>query len=398
MPATSPTTLLVHARRYDTGEPIRISIRGERIAAVDPAWPAGNADDWPIVAPGLFDLQINGYGGHWFSKPDCTPEQVAAAILPYLATGVTRLCPTLVTNSYEALHSGFTAIRTACEQDPWIDRMVPACHLEGPYLSGDDGPRGAHPKQHIRPADWDEFVRLQEASGGRIRLVTIAPEVAGAVPFIRKAVENRVTIAIGHTGANADQIRAAVDAGATLSTHLGNGSHPMLRRHPNYIWDQLAEPRLVASIISDGHHLPASVVRSIIRAKGTRGVVITCDAAGWAGLPPGLYENDLAKVEILPTGKIVVAGQDAILAGSSASTDTCVLLAREYAGISLGEAIDMACANTSRVLGCEEVALKRGSRADLVLFSDPAGCQKLPVLATLCCGSVRFGELPAVAA
>lgn len=392
------TTLQIHARRYDTGEPVRISIAGQRIASVEPAWPAGKASDWPFVAPGLFDLQVNGYGGHWFSDVNCTPDQVAQAIRPYLAAGVTRLCPTLVTNSFEALRTGFAAVRTACEQDPWIDRMVPGCHLEGPYLSGDDGPRGAHPRQHIRPADWNEFLRLQEVAGGRIKLVTIAPEVTGAVPFIRQAVAHGVTIAIGHTGANADQIRAAVDAGATLSTHLGNGSHPILRRHPNYIWDQLAEPRLVASIISDGHHLPASVVRSIIRAKGTRGVVITCDAAGWAGCAPGMYQNDLAKVEILPSGKIVVAGQDAILAGSSATTDTCVLLAREYAGVSLGEAFDMASANTSRVLGCEEVGLKRGSRADLVVFSDPNGCQKLPVLATLCCGEVRYGNLPRVAA
>jgi N-acetylglucosamine-6-phosphate deacetylase len=338
------------ARRYDTGEAVRITIDGTKIAAVEPACPDGPIADWPFVAPGLFDLQINGHGGIWFSDRALTPERVVAAIEPYFAHGVTRLCPTLVTNSHAALSAGFTAIRQACEQHRWLDQVVPGCHLEGPYLSGEDGPRGAHPQAQIRPADWDEFCVLQKQSGNRIRLVTIAPEVPHAIEFIRRAVETRVRIAIGHTAATGDQIKAAVEAGATLSTHLGNGAHPIIRRHPNYIWEQLGESRLMASIITDGEHLPESVIRSIVRTKSVQQTIITCDASGWAGCAPGTYLNDLGKVEVLEDGRIVVAGREGrdILAGSGTATDHCVAHAAQCGAATLREAIEMTCRNPTR--------------------------------------------------
>src|SRR5262249_24589554 len=219
---------------------------------------------------------------------------------------------------------GFAAISAACEEHAWLDDVIPGCHLEGPFLSGEDGPRGAHPREHVRPADWDEFQELQRISGDRIKLVTLAPEVAHAIEFIRRAAASGVRVAIGHTAASEEQIRSAVDAGATLSTHLGNGSHATIRRHPNYIWEQLGEPRLAASIIADGLHLPASVVRSIVWAKSTQKTIITCDASGWAGCKPGVYENELAKVVVLEDGRIVVVGQPGVLAGSSRLTDACV--------------------------------------------------------------------------
>src|SRR5262249_976168 len=150
----------------------------------------------------------------------------------------------LITAAHETLSVGFTAIRKACERQAWLDHVVAGCHLEGPYLSGEDGPRGAHPKAHIRPADWQEFCDLQGAAGNRLRLVTSAPEGPHAVEFRRRAVETGVRMSIGHTAATGEQIAAAVDAGATLSTHLGNGVHPVIRRHPNYIWEQLGEARL----------------------------------------------------------------------------------------------------------------------------------------------------------
>lgn len=385
-------TLQLSARRYDTGEPVTVSIEADRIASVTPAWPERGAADWPWVAPGLFDLQVNGYGGMWFSDRALTPEIVAAAVRLYLAHGVARLCPTLITASHEALVAGFSAIRKACEQEPWLDRMVAGCHLEGPFLSSEDGPRGAHPRAHIRPADWDEFTDLQKISGHRIRLVTIAPEVPHAIEFIRRAVETGVVIAIGHTAATGEQIQAAVEAGAKLSTHLGNGAHPVMRRHPNYIWEQLGESRLHASIITDGQHLPPSVIRSIIRAKGTLQTIITCDAAGWAGCAPGKYENELGKVEVLPDGRIVVAGQDQILAGSSATTEVCVAYAARHGGVTLRNAIDMACSNPTRLLGFEEYAVKRGSRADLMVYRTNAGGD-LQVLATIVAGELLHGKL-----
>lgn len=384
------------ARRYDTGEPVRITISGDRIATVVPATPAGPVQDWPYVAPGLFDPQINGYGGNWFIDSAITPEKFINGLRPYFGFGVTRLFPTLVTASHENLRHGFQTLRQTCEQVPWLDRMVAGCHLEGPYISPVDGPRGAHPLQHIRPADWDEFCRLQEVSGNRIRMVTIAPEIPQAIEFIRRATQAGVVIAIGHTAATTDQIAAAVDAGARTSTHLGNGAHGQIRRHPNYIWDQLAEPRLFASLITDGYHLPRSVVYCMVRVKTPQRILITCDASGFAGSPPGRYRNELGEVDVLPDGRIVVAGQEQILAGSGAGTDICVARLIEYAEVSLREAIDMTSRNPCRLLNCPEAQLRPDSLADLFVFRYPGPPANLEILATLASGELQYGRLPNV--
>lgn len=386
-----PTVL---GRRYDTGEPCAVSIEHDRITDVVPVWPRGSLADWPYVAPGLFDIQINGHSGIWYSHAGLTRDQVLLTLQAYFAHGVTRMCPTLITASHEALVAGFSALRQACDEHRWANDMVPGFHLEGPYISPEDGPRGAHPLEHVRPADWEEFSKLQEIAGGRIKLVTLAPESEGAIEFIQKAVAAGIVISIGHTAANPDQIRAAVDAGATLSTHLGNGAHGTIRRHPNYIWEQLGEPRLYASIIADGHHLPGTVVNSFVRAKSPYRTILTCDAAGLAGCAPGIYELGSGRFELLPSGKIVVAGQQQILAGSSLGTDTCVATVMRMAGVSLRDAIDMATRTPARLMGQPQFRLQRGSRADLFLFHLPPDATCLDVVATVARGELRYGELP----
>lgn len=382
------------ARRYDTGEPVRVVVEGDRIAAVEPAWPPRGAAPWPFVAPGLFDLQINGHGGTWFSDEQLTPAQVLSVLEAHFAHGVTRMCPTLITSAFAALEAGFLAIRRACEQERWADRMVAGCHLEGPYISSEPGPVGAHPREHVRACDWDEFTALQSASGGRIRLITLAPEASGAIDFIRRATAAGVTVAIGHTAATAAQIDAAAHAGARLSTHLGNGAHALLPRHPNYLWEQLGHPQLMASVISDGQHLPASVVRSIVRAKGPQRVIITCDASGLAGCPPGTYTHHGGTFEVLADGRIVVAGQPQYLAGSTRETDACVARLATMAGVPLAVAWNMASHNPARLLGCEPVRLARGARADLTVFDYAGPDSDLTVRATLADGCVRFGAIP----
>jgi len=387
--------LTLHGRSYENGEPIRVVIAGDRIQSVTPAWPRGSVRDWPYLAPALLDLQINGYGGVWFSDDSLTPEAVGRALRPYYRAGVTRLCPTLITNSHAGLTAGFRAIREACDQDPDLNRMVCGCHLEGPFISAEDGPRGAHPRDHVRPADWSEFELLQAASGNRIRLVTVAPEVEGAIDFIRRAVEAGIVIAIGHTAATPAQVQAAVDAGARLSTHLGNGAHAMIHRHRNCIFEQLGEPRLSASLIVDGHHLPPNLVRTILKVKSVGRTILTCDAAGWAGCPPGVYESKLGRSEILPDGKLVVAGQHELLAGSAQTTDVCVANTVSFAGVSLKDAIDMASKNPARLLGCEIVRLRRGALADLIVFHCPEGSPRLEIEATIAGGELVYGEIAA---
>jgi N-acetylglucosamine-6-phosphate deacetylase len=357
------------AKQFETGQPVRIEITSAgRIASVTPATGYCRESDLPLVAPGFFDLQINGYGGIWFSDPHLTADQVLQVLSQYQRHGVTRLCPTLITNSREALCAGLAAVRQACEREVWADQMVAGCHVEGPFISGEDGPRGAHPREYVRPCSWSEFQAWQAAAGGRVCLVTIAPEAEGAEDFIRQASGNGVTIAIGHTAANTKQIQAAVQAGARLSTHLGNGASPILPRHPNLLWDQLGENRLAASLITDGHHIPASFVRSVVRAKGESECVITCDASGLAGCSPGPYEVYGQVFEVLSNGKIVVGGQRTLLAGSGQTTEHCVAMCVQLAGVSLGAACRMAGDNPARILRRERIGLTAGSRADLVVF------------------------------
>jgi N-acetylglucosamine-6-phosphate deacetylase len=384
----------LHARRYDTGEPVRVTWTGSTIASVTPLATTAETARWPLVAPGLFDPQVNGYAGVWFSDPELTPEKVEAAVKPYLAMGVTRLCPTLITASHEALKNGLAAIRLACEQTDWLGQMVPGCHLEGPFISPVDGCRGAHPREHVRPASWEEFQLLQDAAGGMVRLITLAPEAPYAQDFIRKATAAGVVVSIGHTCAETQQIEAAVDAGARLSTHLGNGAQGMIRRHPNYIWDQLADDRLAASLIVDGQHLPESVVRCMLRVKGVDRIILTCDASGWAGCVPGVYGNQLGDAEVLDDGRIVVAGQRQFLAGSGVGTDTCVVKMIQFAGVSLAEAVDMAGKNAARLLGFPLPSLEAEARADLVLFDAPQpGDEKMRVRAAVLAGQTRVGTL-----
>ena len=293
------------------------------------------------MAPALFDLQINGCAGIAFNSPGLTIDGIRHVVSVCRGHGIGSLCPTLVTASMEALLHGFTTLRSACETDPDLDHALPVFHLEGPYISAEDGPRGAHPRCQVRPPDWAEFARLQEAAGGRIRLVTLAPESAGALPFIERLTGAGVVVAIGHTAASGPQIRAAIRAGARLSTHLGNGSHALLPRHENYVWEQLAADELWASVICDGYHLPPAVMRCLIRAKTSGRAILTCDASSLAGLPPGRYTEWDQELEILPGGKIVVPGTS-YLAGSGVFTDACLTQALAHTGVSLREAIDMA--------------------------------------------------------
>ncbi|MFM8288771.1 MAG: N-acetylglucosamine-6-phosphate deacetylase [Planctomycetaceae bacterium] len=384
--------LTVVARRYETGEPVRIEVARGVIERVSPAWPGQSLPGLPWVAPGLFDLQINGYGGVSFTSATVTAEQVRQVIRALARHGIAQLCPTLVTASHAELTQGLKAIDAACRTDPLVAAMVPGIHLEGPWLSPEDGPRGAHPRQHIRPADWEEFQALQQAAGGRICLTTIAPEVAGAVAFITRAVAAGVTVSLGHTAADGGQITAAVEAGARLSTHLGNGCAVQMPRHPNPIWEQLGESRLTACVIADGHHLPPSVVRSLVRAKGLLHTVLTCDASGWAGCPAGRYQTPMGEIEIAANGRIGVAGNPHLLAGSGATTEVCVQQAAWMGACTLPQAFEMASRNPARVLGFREYRLMPGDPAHLLLYRPGAtAADPLQVLGTLVGGQWAYG-------
>ncbi|MEZ6060731.1 MAG: amidohydrolase family protein [Planctomycetaceae bacterium] len=390
------------ANHYSTGEPVQVHFEDGRITGVEAT---SSADDLPYVAPGLFDIQINGYSGIWFSSPKLSTADVEQVTQSMLAHGVAGYFPTLVTNSFDALKHGFETIRQACETSDVVRACVRGCHLEGPYISAEDGPRGAHPLQHVRDADIDEFDALQAASGNRIRLVTLAAETGNAVPFIRHLVNSGVVVALGHTAATSVQIAAAVDAGAKLSTHFGNGAHGVLPRHPNYLWEQLADERLWASVIADGFHVPASVLNCVRLCKTTAHTILTCDVSGFAGCPPGTYAEGDVAVEVLDDGRLVVAGQRQYLAGSGATTGDCIVGMMAACSIPLGTAIDMATANPSRLMGEPVGEITPGAEATLTVFrliESSVGGSSVPgraathfdTITTIVKGDLLFGNLP----
>ena len=381
--------MLFTARRYDTLRPVHIELDGPRISRITSA---DEAAELPLVAPGLVDLQINGYGGIEFNDPQLSLEKVQKVAVAFDRFGVTKFLATCTTDGYDVFHHSFATIARAMRENADVGRRIAGIHMEGPYIAPDDGPRGAHPRKHVRKPDWGEFCRLQDAAGGKIKLLTLSPEYDGAAEFIAKVAATGVLVAIGHTQANSDQIKAAVDAGARMSTHLGNGAHPIIRRHPNYIWDQLAEDRLTASLITDGHHLPPAVVKAMVRAKTAERCVLVSDITMMGGMPAGRYQTGLGELEVLPSGKLVPAGQPDILAGASQPLDLCVANAIRFAGIDLKTSIEMASLQPARLIGEQADGLEAGAAADLFLFRmPPEDSGPLNVIETILQGERVFG-------
>ena len=364
----------LRGRLVETGRGACLTLVGDRIAAVEECDPT--PDVW--IAPGLVDVQVNGFAGFDVNAANPSAAEVSGMVRALWQRGVTGVCPTVCTQSEERMVRCLEAVPAACDSDPLVARSIVGIHVEGPHISPEDGPRGAHPLEHIRPPSIAEYRRWQAAAGGRIRIITLSPEHEGAIEYIRAINDDGVIASVGHTAASSAQIRAAADAGARFSTHLGNGAHAMIRRHPNYIWDQLAEDRMMAGFIFDGHHLPPSVMQTVIRAKGVERSVIVSDAIDVAGLAPGVYASSIGgQVELLPDGRVNLLGTP-YLAGSSACLLDCVEQAIRHAGLTLAEAVRLASTNPVRLLGLDGSAgrgtVRAGMAADLtVLRLDAAG-------------------------
>ena len=381
----------VTAREPDSGQTLALTIGGGAITSVEAVERAATL--W--LAPALIDIQVNGYAGFDFNAPEPTAETAANAIVALRSAGVGLCCPTVTTGGFEGIACSLRAIVGACEQDAAIAHAVAGIHLEGPYISPLDGPRGAHPLAHVRPPEWDEFQRWQEAARGMIRMVTLAPELPGALAMIERLTDRGIIVALGHHAATTAQLDAAVRAGAKLCTHLGNGAHAQLPRHPNYIWDQLGDDRLAAGFILDGHHLPPAVARCMLRAKGLSRSLLVSDAMFLAGLPPTRNEFMGLDVELTAERRVNLVGTP-YLAGSALALAEGVGNAVRFAGITLAEALTMATATPATMLGVGAAwgSVAAGRAADLLLFSWDAEEQVVRPAALLALGKVVWGELP----
>jgi N-acetylglucosamine-6-phosphate deacetylase len=303
--------------------------------------------------PGLVDLQVNGFAGFDVNDDDVTPDVVVELTRALWREGVTRYLPTIVTAGEEKILSALRAVARAREVDEHVAASIVGVHVEGPALSPEDGARGAHDLQHLRDPDPGELERWQEASGGLVRIVTLAPERPGSTAYVAAARERGVLVSVGHTAATADEVRAAARAGATLATHVGNGCRATLPRHPNHLWSILAEDGLTAMLIADGHHLPADTLTAMIRAKSPERCVLTSDSAALAGQPPGDYRTPVGgAVTVGADGRLTLAGTS-MLAGSGRSLHACLDWARTNLPFDGEILLAMATRNPARVLGIE---------------------------------------------
>jgi len=352
-----------------SGVPVEISF-DNLIAGVDPLISPPSDPAW--LAPGWIDLQVNGFAGVDYNSPTAGLEEIARSIRTMFATGVTRFLPTVITGSPDAMTGALRNLARAKESLAEGPAME-AFHVEGPYISPEEGPRGAHPAAWVRPPDLEEFRRFQEAANGHIRLVTLSPEWPQAPRFIEAVVQEGVVAAIGHMRATSQQIADAVNAGATLSTHLGNGADAVLPRH-NYIWDQLAEDRLAASFIVDGIHLPATFLNVALRAKGLERAILITDAVMPAGCQPGPYKLGEIDVELHADTSVRLKGGSR-LAGSALTMDQAIANIIRMAGLSLREAVALATRNPARIgrIASRQRGLNTGQAADLVRFTHADG-------------------------
>lgn len=350
---------------YSDGTPVIIAIDNKGyIQSIIPDKDSDGKSGY-YVGPGLIDIQINGYMGVDFTDTTLTQEDMIEVTQALWATGVTSYLPTVITNSDEVLQGSFKRLGKF-SRNPLIAKSIPGFHLEGPYISPEKGFRGAHLEKYIRRANWDEFMNYVELSGDMISLVTVAPEFEGGIPFIEKSKTHGIAVSLAHHNADAETIQKAVNAGATLSTHLGNGCANTIHRHNNPFWPQLSNDSLSISIIADGFHLNREQVRTFYKVKGDNKTILVSDALDLAGLPPGEYVRGERKILLTPN--VVKFPEENVLAGAASPIKKCVVNMMDFTGCSLESAIRMASANPARLLNLDVGEIMKDKRADLILF------------------------------
>ena len=327
-----------------------------------------------ILAPGFIDLHIHGGAGH------DVMEAGAGALPPVehlLAShGVSSYFPTTITAPLDATLSALTRLADAieaAERDPQPlkngePRARPlGIHLEGPFISHKR--RGVHPPENLLAPSPAAFDRFWQAARGHIRVLTIAPELPGALEVIALAASRGVCVSLGHSNADLNEARAGFAAGARHATHTFNAMRPLDHRDPGILGEVLTDPRLSAEIIVDGVHVDPVIVQLFLKAKGPEAAVLITDATAATGMPDGCYHLGSLEVEV-KDGRCMVGDS---LAGSVLTMDRAVRNVVQFAQWELQQAVRLATLNPARVARVKNGgSLQAGAPADLVVLS-PSG-------------------------
>jgi len=356
---------------YLDEKPVSIVIRNGKISEINRISELPEEAKNVYIAPGLIDNQVNGFDGvsFAFGGGELTEEGILKATKALWGRGVTTYLPTLTTDKTELLLKNFS-ILAKVKNNKNLLGSIPGFHLEGPYISPVDGYRGAHSLNYVRKPDWKQFMEFYKASGNNILTITVAPELEGAQDLIKKCIEKGIVVALGHHNGTIEDINLAVENGARISTHLGNGCANLINRHNNPLWPQLANDKLSISIICDGFHLLPEEIRVFYKVKGPEKTIITSDVTKYANMEPGIYKNiDGDDIELTVDGKIQYPAQK-VLAGSASSLDKGVGHIMKVTGCSLAEAIRMASTNAAKLYNLNDRgSIEVGKRADLILFT-----------------------------
>jgi N-acetylglucosamine-6-phosphate deacetylase len=372
---------VVTGRSIFSGQGVSLTVRHGLIQEIqDSPVP----DDAPYISPGFFDMQVNGYAGDDYNNPALSPDHIEHVVNVLASSGTSRHIPTLITNSQENIVRNLRTIARALDTNPDLAAAIPGIHVEGPYISEEDGPRGAHDPLYIRDPSLKEFAEWQEASGGRVRMITLAPERKGALDFIAEITQRGVVASIGHTAGPPELIPRATAAGARCSTHLGNGSHGLIPRLRNYLWEQLAEDRLYAGVIADGHHLPPAVVKVIARVKSPDHIILASDAAVMGGMSPGVYKWGNIEVRVFDDGHLGLADTE-YLAGAADLLDWDLAQFMNFTGAGIRDAVRFCTVNPCTLLGIGQPLseFEVGMPANLTLFTWTPGNDRLIILKTI---------------
>jgi len=381
--------MIIRGKIPDTESFVSVIVENGKIDRTEPSEKGFSCDSGGrdlFLCPGFFDPQVNGFAGVDFNSPLLTPEGLHRAALYLASTGVTCFLITLITSSHERIVCQLKIIGEALRNDPLLRAMCLGIHLEGPYISPEDGPRGVHPREFVRLPRWEELEEFQEVCEEQIRCMTLAPEVKGAIPFIEKTVAHGMVVGIGHTNASEEVIEEAVQAGARLSCHLGNAAPTPPARGQNSIKKQLAMDQLMASIITDGVHLSRDTVRNYIEAKGIDRIILTTDSMAGAGASPGRYTLGDLEVEVNADGTARLVGSPR-LAGSTLTMDRAVTNVIRFAEVGLPPAIRMAAKNAGKLFPEARGEMIPGNPANFVLFDYK---EKLTVRSTYINGEKIF--------